>query len=226
MEWAHETAAYSKFGSHSVSPPRQNSVPYLPISFLHQRSATLHFPSPHSSLHSSPQHTAMKHPSLSLLVFLSLVVLVPQVKGTRFIVGGNMGWSSGVNYTNWTSGKQFYLGDWLFFVYDRNQMNVLQVNKSDYETCNSDHPLVNWTRGAGRDLIPLNVTKPYYIISGKGFCFGGMKLAINVHNLPPPPAAPSEKSDSSRLYQRSNFLVMPIALAAGALWDSLLLAVW
>jgi hypothetical protein len=37
------------------------------------------------------------------------------------------------------------------------------------------------TTGAGRDVVPLNVTRNYYLISGKGFC-RGMKLAIHVKN--------------------------------------------
>ncbi|RVW30460.1 Lamin-like protein [Vitis vinifera] len=49
-----------------------------------------------------------------------------------------------------------------------NQMNVLEVNETNYESCNSDHPLHNWTTGAGRDVVPLNVTRKYYFLSGKG----------------------------------------------------------
>ncbi|KAI5558910.1 hypothetical protein BDE02_17G074100 [Populus trichocarpa] len=127
--------------------------------------------------------------ALAVLVF-AMVVMVPEVSATRWTVGSNMGWTSNVNYTIWAQGKHFYNGDWLFFVYDRNQMNILEVNKTDYESCNSDHPLHNWTRGAGRDVVPLNVTRNYYFISGKGFCYGGMKLAVHVENPPPHPLLP------------------------------------
>ncbi|GMH15689.1 hypothetical protein Nepgr_017530 [Nepenthes gracilis] len=118
-------------------------------------------------------------------------------------------------------GRRRYGLDYQFFDYDRNQMNVLEVNKTDYETCNSDHPLVNWSRGSGRDLIPLNVTKHYYIISGKGFCYAGMKLAINVENPPPSPSPSPLQSRSSRIPFRAQ-IAMPIALAVAALWDFLL----
>jgi hypothetical protein len=109
------------------------------------------------------------------------------------------------------------------FVYDRNQMNVLEVNKTDYEACNSDHPLHNWTTGAGRDVVPLNVTRNYYIISGKGFCYGGMKLAVHVENLPPPPTTSpiNEKSSSPSLTSRGKF-VLPMVFAIGAVWDAFL----
>ncbi|XP_057737596.1 early nodulin-like protein 19 [Arachis stenosperma] len=162
---------------------------------------------------------------LLLLVFVAFafIVMVPEASAKRWLVGDNMGWSSsyGVNYTNWAKGKHFYNGDWLFFVYDRNQMNVLEVNKTDYEKCNSDHPLHNWTTGAGRDVVPLNVTRNYYFISGKGFCFGGMKLAIHVENLPPPPkASPEVAGAPPALYSRSQVVLLPVVFAVGAAWDT------
>ncbi|XP_073279428.1 early nodulin-like protein 19 isoform X6 [Primulina huaijiensis] len=118
-------------------------------------------------------------------------VMLPEVAAVRFIVGGNMGWSPNVNYAAWVDAKNFYNGDWLFFVYDRNQMNVLEVNRTEYESCNSDNFLHNWTTGTGRDVVPLNVTRTYYFISGKGFCFSGMKLAVNVED--PPAPSPSKR---------------------------------
>ncbi|XVF16686.1 hypothetical protein REPUB_Repub10bG0053600 [Reevesia pubescens] len=151
----------------------------------------------------------------------ALVVMVPQADATRYIVGGKMGWTTNVNYTVWAQGMHFYNGDWLFFVYDRNQMNVLEVNKTDYESCNSDHPLHNWTTGAGRDVVPLNITRHYYFISGKGFCYGGMKIAVRVENPPPPPTSSSlnEKSGSPSSIYRGQ-IVLPAVLAIGALWDA------
>ncbi|KAJ6860821.1 hypothetical protein NC651_037028 [Populus alba x Populus x berolinensis] len=158
--------------------------------------------------------------ALAVLVF-AVVVMVPEVSATRWTVGSNMGWTTNFNYTVWAQGKHFYNGDWLFFVYDRNQMDILEVNKTDYESCNSDHPLHNWTRGAGRDVVPLNVTRNYYFLSGKGFCYGGMKLAVHVENPPPPPTASplNEKSGSPSSIFRSQY-VLPTVFAIGALWDA------
>ena len=48
-----------------------------------------------------------------LLVVCTVLVMLPEASATRFIVGGNMGWSPNVNYTNWVKGKHFYNGDWL-----------------------------------------------------------------------------------------------------------------
>lgn len=99
-------------------------------------------------------------------------------------------------------------------------MNVLEVNKTDYESCISDHPIHNWTTGAGRDVVPLNVTRNYYFISGKGFCFGGMKLAVHVENPPPPPKASPIKSGALSLSSKGQIILMPLVLAIGAAWDS------
>jgi hypothetical protein len=122
-------------------------------------------------------------------LILTALIMLPEVLSTRYIVGGNKGWSATVNYTIWVQDKNFFNGDWLFFVYDRNQMSVLEVNRTDYDKCNSDNPIRDWSTGAGRDVIPLNVTRPYYFISGNGFCYSDMKVAIHVENLPLPPSS-------------------------------------
>nr|TKS08277.1 plastocyanin-like domain-containing family protein [Populus alba] len=154
--------------------------------------------------------------AVAVLVF-AMMVMVPEVSATRWTVGSNMGWTTNVNYTIWAQDKHFYNGDWLY----RSQMNVLEVNKKDFESCNSDHPLHNLTRGAGRDVVPLNVTCNYYFISGKGICYGGMKLAVHVANPPPPPTTASlnEKSGSSSSILKCQY-VLPTVFAIGALWDA------
>ncbi|KAI3520869.1 hypothetical protein L1887_10321 [Cichorium endivia] len=158
--------------------------------------------------------------AVGLLVCAVVMVMLPDVSAKRYIVGGNMGWTSNVNYTLWAGNQTFYLGDWLYFVYDRNQNDVLEVNKTNYETCNAEHPLHNYTTGAGRDVVPLNVTRHYYFISSKGFCYGGMKLHVHVINLPPPLAAPV-KSHSSRFTAVKAWLFVSFVVAVTAIWDLL-----
>lgn len=114
------------------------------------------------------------------------------------------------------------------FVYDRNQMNVLEVNKTDYENCISDQPLHNWTTGAGRDVVPLNRTRMYYFLSGKGYCFGGMKFAVNVVNPPPPPMAAPIKNSATGTLLLSTFsstIFVPALITMGALWDAILVRI-
>ncbi|XP_006338413.1 lamin-like protein [Solanum tuberosum] len=163
-------------------------------------------------------------PTMAVVLTCALLVMLPQVYSVRYIVGSRFGWTNNVNYTNWAKDKHFYNEDWLFFVYDRNQMNVLELNKTDYESCNTDHPLHNWTTGAGRDVVPLNVTKTYYFASGKGYCYGGMKVAIHVEKAPPPPkAAPVHSSSTNLLNSFKGQIMIPALFATAAAWDAFLL---
>ncbi|KAG2301903.1 hypothetical protein Bca4012_060244 [Brassica carinata] len=129
----------------------------------------------------------------AVLAFL-VAAPVPEVTAKKFLVGDKNFWNPNINYTAWAQGKHFYVGDWLYFVYYRDQHNILEVNKADYERCNADHPIKNYTRGAGRDIVPLFVTKQYYLLDGRGGCFKGMKLTVTVENPPPPPiSAPAKE---------------------------------
>ncbi|CAH1421001.1 unnamed protein product [Lactuca virosa] len=160
--------------------------------------------------------------AVALAFCATLLVMLPEVSAKRFIVGGNMGWTSNVNYTLWAGNQTFYLGDWLYFVYDRNQNDILEVNKTNYETCNAEHPVHNYTTGAGRDVVALNVTHDRYFMSSKGSCYGGMKLHVHLTALPPPPRAAAAKSDSSRFTALRSQVVIPAAFAIAAIWDSLI----
>lgn len=75
------------------------------------------------------------------------------------------------------------------FNFNKQMYNVLEVNKTSYESCNDQGFIKNITKG-GRDVVQLNEVRPYYYLSGRGFCWGGMKVAIFVQEAPPPPAQP------------------------------------
>ncbi|CAL9230376.1 unnamed protein product [Arabidopsis halleri] len=160
-----------------------------------------------------------------LIVAVVLAFLVaapmPEVAAKKYTVGENKFWNPNINYTIWAQGKHFYLGDWLYFVFDRNQHNILEVNKTDYEGCIADHPIRNWTRGAGRDIVTLNETKHYYLLDGKGGCYGGMKLAVKVEKLPPPPkSAPVKNIGSVSMVTGLAQFMVPVSLFAfPAMWD-------
>jgi hypothetical protein len=65
----------------------------------------------------------------------------------------------------------------------------LEVNKTSYENCIDKNFIENITKG-GRDVFNLTEAKPYYFLSGKGYCFKGMKVAVYVHDNTPPLGAP------------------------------------
>ncbi|KAM0039864.1 putative Phytocyanin domain, cupredoxin [Helianthus debilis subsp. tardiflorus] len=51
----------------------------------------------------------------ALALCATLAVMLPElVAGKRYIVGGNMGWTTNYNYTLWAANQTFYRGDWLF----------------------------------------------------------------------------------------------------------------
>ncbi|CAH2055332.1 unnamed protein product [Thlaspi arvense] len=162
-----------------------------------------------------------------VLTFLAAAPMI-EVEAKKWTVGDTKFWNPNINYTIWAQDKHFYLDDWLFFVYERNQYNVIEVNETNYRSCNSENPIANWSRGAGRDLVHLNVTRHYYLISGSGGgCYGGMKLAVLVENPPPPPDASPSKNSARRVFAISGLahqFVIPVAVLAaiGTMWDALL----
>lgn len=109
------------------------------------------------------------------------------------------------------------------FVYDRNQFDILEVNKTNYITCNAEHPVHNYTTGAGRDVVELNVTHDRYFISSKGSCYGGMKLHVHLSRVPTPTHVANSTSHSSRFNVLRSQFVIPAVITIAAIWDSMLL---
>ncbi|XP_031093421.1 lamin-like protein [Ipomoea triloba] len=148
------------------------------------------------------------------LVFGSL--LLTSALGDRIKVGGNVGWTPNVmNYTEWAAKQHFYVGDWLYFVFDKHYYNVLEVNSSNYETCNDGEFITNITRG-GRDVFQLNETRPYYFISSGGYCWNKMKMAINVQQHPTPAPSPSQSNSPPVMSPQSVSLSVVLVMALSA----------
>ncbi|XP_057769608.1 early nodulin-like protein 19 [Salvia miltiorrhiza] len=113
--------------------------------------------------------------------------------GDLIKVGDKAGWTPDVNYTHWAAHRHFFVGDWLYFVFDKRYYNVLEVKKANYERCDDGEFMKNVTRG-GRDVYNLTEARSYYFLSSGGYCFHGMKLSIHVRRSPPPPP-PSPSPD-------------------------------
>ncbi|CAN0924341.1 Lamin-like protein [Linum grandiflorum] len=130
-----------------------------------------------------------------LMMMMMMLVLIGRSEGSLHKVGSRKGWIPNFNYTPWSSHHRFYLGDWLLFVFDKHYYNVLEVNKTSYEVCQDQGFINNVTRG-GRDVVQLTEARPYYFLSGGGYCWGGMKVQVNVTGDRPSPApAPVTSSD-------------------------------
>ncbi|KAF5744972.1 lamin-like protein [Tripterygium wilfordii] len=120
-----------------------------------------------------------------LMVFMATMLLADCRKPVLHRVGGGKySWAPNFNFSEWASHEEFYVGDWLYFGFDKQRYNVLEVNKTGYDKCIDTNFVMNITRG-GRDVFNLTEPKPYYFISGGGYCFKGMKLAITAKDSPP-----------------------------------------
>ncbi|PRQ57543.1 putative cupredoxin [Rosa chinensis] len=132
--------------------------------------------------------------------------------GVVYHVGDSSGWSIFPDYNNWTSTKNFHVGDTLLFTYDKMFHNLMQVHGKDYQSCNTKSPMVVYDTGS--DAINLKKPGDYYFICGRNFepewyamtlkepghCQAGQKLHIKVtlpipnhHMVASPIPAPAPK---------------------------------
>ncbi|KAL6276753.1 hypothetical protein ACE6H2_020354 [Prunus campanulata] len=109
--------------------------------------------------------------------------------------GGRFTWAPNINFTEWSSQENFYVGDWLCnflcpinpdFGFDKYIYNVLEVNKTSYDNCIDKDFIYNVTKG-GRDVYNLTEANTYFFLSGRGYCFEGMKVSVQVREVPPEP---------------------------------------
>ncbi|VVA98019.1 unnamed protein product [Arabis nemorensis] len=108
---------------------------------------------------------------------LSSLMLISE--GTEHIVGDSNGWELFTNYTTWTRGREFHVGDVLVFNYDGDQHNVMQVNSTAYADCGRDNYTSISTKG--NDTILISEVGELWFICGVGdHCENGQKLKINV----------------------------------------------
>ncbi|XP_019436294.1 PREDICTED: lamin-like protein [Lupinus angustifolius] len=161
--------------------------------------------------------------TLCLLITITMCFHITQSRDTSLhrVGGGRYTWVPNVNFTDWANHEHFYKGDWLYFGFDKHIYNVLEVNKTSYENCIEEGFINNITRG-GRDVFQLLEARLYYFLSGRGFCFQGMKVAINVEESAQAPqlvlAAPNEAFASSRM----NHTIGLVLLAAALAWTLIL----
>uniref|UniRef100_A0A3Q7F919 Phytocyanin domain-containing protein n=1 Tax=Solanum lycopersicum TaxID=4081 RepID=A0A3Q7F919_SOLLC len=104
------------------------------------------------------------------------------------------------------------------FVFDKHYYSVLEVNQTNYEQCIDSDFISNITRG-GRDVFHLTQARPYYFISSGGYCFHGMKLAINVEQpLPASPAPSSSNKTNASPPQIDKHLIISAFASSTLVW--------
>ncbi|KFK39096.1 hypothetical protein AALP_AA3G200500 [Arabis alpina] len=125
-------------------------------------------------------HRASQFSSLIILyAIFSLSSLMLISEGIEHIVGDSNGWELFTNYTNWTQGREFHVGDVLVFNYASDEHNVIQVNSTAYANCGRDNYTSIYTKG--NDTISISEVGELWFICGVGdHCENGQKLNINV----------------------------------------------
>ncbi|CAI0476683.1 unnamed protein product [Linum tenue] len=115
-----------------------------------------------------------------IAVVAALAVLAPTMTSAKqYVVGDGEGWTKGFDYSAWTAGKQFFVGDSLVFNYSQGRHNVFKVNGTEFKQCLK--PLVGSPFTTGKDEIELETAgRKWYICGVSGHCSAGQKLFINV----------------------------------------------
>ncbi|KAJ3674286.1 hypothetical protein LUZ60_004902 [Juncus effusus] len=140
-------------------------------------------------------------PSLRLNHILLLLMVVNAgvvvVNADKFQVGGGQMWGPNVNYTPWEQehNNSIHVNDWLVFLYKEGQADVIQVNETGYNKCDSSYPIANYSKGRSF-AYQLKEPKRYYFICSLGYCYGGMRISVVAHPLPPPSPPPAVHSPS------------------------------
>ncbi|KAM0935515.1 putative Phytocyanin domain, cupredoxin [Dioscorea sansibarensis] len=135
----------------------------------------------------------MAYKSLALVVFLAVVA--PAI-AVNYIVGDSGGWSTGVDYTTWVSGKTFNKGDVLEFQYSPLH-SVTEVKESDYNSCSTSNAINSYSDSDTKITLTGPGTR-YFVCGTAGHCSQGMKLAVTVSDSTSPstPSSPGGSSGS------------------------------
>ncbi|RLN34624.1 blue copper protein-like [Panicum miliaceum] len=115
------------------------------------------------------------------LVALLVAGCAALASATTFTVGDSQGWTTGVNYNSWASGKSFAVGDTLAFRYVNKAHTVTEVTKSGYDTCSGSGANALSDDDSGSTTVSLTTPGTHYFICNvPGHCASGMKFAISV----------------------------------------------
>ncbi|MQL73719.1 hypothetical protein Taro_006070 [Colocasia esculenta] len=114
---------------------------------------------------------------------LCLLLLAPMAAATQFRVGDSLGWGlpgpNAEHYNPWAERHRFQIGDSLLFVYPADKDSVLQVNKEDYESCNTASPIAKFTDGS--TVFTFDRSGAFFFISGvPDNCIKNEKMVVVV----------------------------------------------
>ncbi|CAN6480083.1 unnamed protein product [Victoria cruziana] len=116
--------------------------------------------------------------TVAAIALYALVCLVIPISAKQYTVGDDSGWDQGYDYSQWTQGKTFVVGDSLVFNYG-SLHSVYEVPSADYASCSSTNAVS--TDSSGSTTIPLKAAGAHYFICGTlSHCMNGMKMSVTV----------------------------------------------
>ncbi|RWW30972.1 hypothetical protein BHE74_00013716 [Ensete ventricosum] len=119
---------------------------------------------------------------------------------TSHTVGGSSGWTIPPNatlYPDWAASQTFAVGDTLVFDFVTGTHDVMEVAKSDYESCSAANPIGS-TITTGPATVSITSTGEHYYICGfTGHCAAGQKLSITVASSSSTPSPPPTSTGSN-----------------------------
>ncbi|KAJ9540071.1 hypothetical protein OSB04_026577 [Centaurea solstitialis] len=131
---------------------------------------------------------AHRHHSHWFSVVVILTLLTAAVSGKKHIVGGSI-WSippSNNFYNNWSSAQSFHPGDLLYFDFESQMYNVLQVAYHQYARCEAEYWEEIYKEGPA--LVSLTREgEAYFICDMFNYCSLGLKMTVDVTRSPAPP---------------------------------------
>ncbi|XVF36651.1 hypothetical protein REPUB_Repub19eG0075500 [Reevesia pubescens] len=142
-------------------------------------------------------HKTMASSSVGMACILLVLCMVVPSLATVYTVGDTSGWTTGVDYSTWTKGKTFKVGDSLVFNYPTSH-TVDEVSSSDYSTCTVGNAITTDNSGATTFALKTAGTR-YFICGVIGHCGNGMKLSVKVESgsSTAPSKSPTKSPSSS-----------------------------
>ncbi|GAA0184315.1 hypothetical protein LIER_31603 [Lithospermum erythrorhizon] len=129
--------------------------------------------------------------SLIPIIFVLSAYCFVCVVGLQHMVGDSVWTIPPINsfYTNWSNSYSFYVGDALYFDFETERYDVMQVSRRDYDSCIADHAFQEFREGPATVLL-MEQGVFYYICSVLDHCSLGQKVTVIV-DQPPPHSSPN-----------------------------------
>ncbi|KAG8391505.1 hypothetical protein BUALT_Bualt01G0194700 [Buddleja alternifolia] len=122
------------------------------------------------------------------IAILVLLLISPAAYAVTYTVGGNRGWTTGIDYVTWTTGQTFTTNDSLVFNFDSSH-DVDEVSPADFVSCNTGNPISSSSSNPTTISLTTVGTR-YFICPRSNHCARGQRLIVIVASGTFPPGTP------------------------------------